>query len=370
MQVILADRNRKIDYTLDLTFPDATSFKFATAPHTISGLGTYTNQLENVGEIRRTLESPVDRVSIGIQNKDRVLGQHVATYWQKWRKAEAVIGRYYRGGSGFAMTEWMERFRGAVQKPNANDLQVTMDIIPDTVSPGLIVANGGLGLLCRFVYKDAKTCGSTSSRLICNHMLKSLEGCDGDLNSHHFGGMEHRNNPDQSPPGGPGNPDDPPDNGGGSGPCPRLDQYVLVKGDGSRPVAKMVCFFTEEDELWNPITRQFHKTRRAKIIKRQPIFELLASNGASGYSSFKHPVLWYKEHATGEPVEKFSPGDPVLGWAKNKLVNTRALLARPSGSHGDVMKISMEDGFIYCYGDSEEKFIVCHNEKPVEGNVS
>lgn len=365
MQAILADQDRKITKTLDVIFPDATSFRFATGPNNlnIAGRGVYTNDLEHVGDINRTIESPVNSVSIGIQNKDRVLGLHVATYWQKWRTAEAVVGRFYRGGPDYALTEWNERFRGVVQRPNADDFQVTFDLIPDTVSPGLIVAIRSLAPNCPWKYKDARTCGSTTSRLVCNHLLKSVEGCDGDDNAHHFGGMEHRANPDVSIPGTGGNEDPGPINP----PCPREDQYVRVRGEDGKPTPKMVCFFTADDWLWNPVRKKFYPTRSATIVRDQPIWELLANTGAVGYSSFRHPVLWYQEHRTGEPVEKFKAGDPVLGVIKKRLANMQAVLSQPTGERGNVMRIEMDaptdEEKVYCYGDSPDKMIVCHNSK-------
>lgn len=368
MQGILADRDRKIANTIDLYFPDATMFRFATGPDNldIPGRGVYQNKLENVGDINRTIESPVNSVSVGIENEDRVLGLHVATYWQKWRTAEAVIGRYYRGGPGLALAEWNERFRGVVQRPNADDLQVTFDLIPDTTAPGLIVANRTLSLTCGFRYKDPKTCASVSTRLTCNHVLKSPAGCDGDANSHHFGGMEHRNNPDVNVPGTGGNPGgDPP----GWHPCPRLDQFVKVKGEDGRPVAKMVCFFSEEDELWNPVRKRFYRTKSARVVKDQPIWELLANTGACGYSSFSHLVLWYQEHG-GEPVKNFKPGDPILGEIKDRLANMSTVLSRDTGERADVMEIRIDaptnEEKVYCYGDSGEKWIVSHNAKNLD----
>lgn len=357
MTSIFAGLDRKADQTIVLSFPDASVFRFATVPLSLGG-HVYDNSLQNVGEIRRSLETATDSVGVGIQNRDRVLGLHVAEHWQKWRKAEAVIGRFYRGGDGLMLTEWVERFRGAVQQPNANDLQVTMDIVIDTVAPGPIVANRTLGLLCPFVYKDPKTCGYTGPLPTCNHNLKSPNGCDGHANSHHFGGMEHRYSTEPAVPGSSGNPDGPP-----IGPiCPRLDQFVLVRGENNKKLAKMVCFFTEQDDLWNPITRRFHRTKRTRIVRDEPIFELISNSGAVGYSSFTHPVLWYRDHA-GEPVSKFTPGDPVLCWIKGRLADTRTVLAQSTGEAGDVMEITMEDGLIYCYGDDPEKLILCHNSK-------
>lgn len=368
MQAIFADDDREIDWTAEITFPDATYFRFATSPLTISS-NAYTNEIESVGEIKQSIDAPVDRVRVALQNKDRVLGTHVATYWQKWRRAGIVIGRLYRGGPGLALSEWTEMFRGSIQKPNANDLQVFFDVITDTVSPGGIITNRTLDPACWFVYKDPSTCGYDGIEPSCNHKLKSPGGCDGKLtgtpglagNSHRFGGMEHRYNPDVSVPGTGGNP------GGDDFPprplCPRIDQYVLVKGEGGERTPLMVGFLTDEHELWNPVTARFHAVRWAKLFENQPIGELIASNGAVGYSSMKHRILWYKEHATGEPLDRFCTGDPVLGWEKNRLRGTRCLIAQERPERGSVMQIEMADGHVYCYGDNPEKLIVCHNRK-------
>lgn len=360
MNSILAASKREIDWTLDLTFPDATEFKFATAPLVLPK-GTYTNDLESVKEIRQTLESPADRVGVAVQNKDRVLGLHVAANWQKWRKAESVIGRYYRDADGLGLSEWKEMFRGVVQQPNANDFQVTFDVIADTLSPGQIVTNRTLGSACPFLFKHLKTCGYTGGLTTCNHLLKSPAGCDGRNNAHHYGGMEHRYMPAVVIPGTGGNPIEPFPPGG----CPRLDQYVRVRGNDNQPIPKMVCFFTEEDELWHPITRTFHKTKSTEIVRGVPIWELVTQFGAVGYSSGSHPIIQDVNDNKGLALHKFTGGENILG-VSDQLIETRALIARDTGEIGDVMRIEMEDGKIYCYGDSPDKLIAAHNTKPIE----
>jgi hypothetical protein len=234
MQNILAASAHGIDQTLQLIFPDATTLRYATAPLNLGG-NVYTNDLENVGEMRYSMDSSIPSVSAGLQNKDRVLGLHVANYWQKWRNAEVIIGRNYYDKVGLGLSEWIEMFHGVVQRPNANDQQVTFDVFEDTITPGLIVCNHTLADPCFWKFKDPKTCAYSGVLTTCDHHLKSSGGCEGRANTHHFGGMEHRYNPDSTTPGSEGNP--PPDDGGG-GPiigCPRLDQYVKVKGpDGQR----------------------------------------------------------------------------------------------------------------------------------------
>jgi hypothetical protein len=360
MQIILSASKRNIDYTLFLSFPDGTSFPFATSPLTIDGI-PYTNDLENVREIYQTLESPTDSVGVAVQNKDGVLGLHVAAHWQKWRKAEAVIGRLYQDADGL-LQAWIEMFRGAVQQPNADDLQVTFDVVPDTIAPGDIVCNQTLAVPCGNVFKDPHTCAYVGPETACNHHLKSKGGCDGRENSHHFGGMEHRYNPDLSVPGTGSNT--------GGGPitgCPRLDQYVLARGRRGEIIPKMVGFVTEEDYLWNPRSGRFHKVKSVQVIPNVPIFETVASNGAVSYSSGSHRVIQSDADERGEAVSRIVLRSPLMTIVGGEMCASFALMTPAAEEIGDVLKIEMADGHIYAAGSTTDKFIIAHNSKlPIE----
>lgn len=362
LNTILTAVDRKIDWTLDINFPDSTNLKFATSPLSIAK-GDYTNDLESVREIRQILQGPTDRVGVAIQNKDRIIGQHVDDNLDLWRKAEAVIGRYYVGGTGMSVTDWIEMFRGAVQIPLANDLQVTFDVITDTVSPGQIVCNRNLGPSCPFKYKDSATCADTSGATDCNHYLKSKSGCDGKPNSEHYGGTEHRYPPTPNVPGTSGNP-----GGGGSGGgpvCPRKDQFVQVRqGNIFGPLP--ADLLKRHHWLLNPITGTYHKVKSAEIVKNQPIWCVKTANGAVGYSSFSHPVLSFREHL-GERVDKLKSDDPVLTLASVILDEDFLTVSHDTGELGDVVRIELEDGHIYCYSAHPGgPYIVCHNVKPLE----
>lgn len=355
MQTILDAPERRIDYTVEISFPNAPVYRFATSPLTINSL-VFTNDLENVGEIRQTLENPVDKVSIGLQNKDRLLGIDIAQNWQQWRHAEAVIGRLYQNKSG-SLAQWVEMFRGAVQQPDASDLQVVFDVVTDTIASGNIVADRTLAVMCPFKYKDPKTCGYTGPLPTCNFLLKSAGGCDGHDNSHHFGGTEHRYQLDVSPP--------MPGGGDGGGiviiTCPRIDQYVLVEGsNGVKP--KMVGFLTEEDKLFNPVSGGFHRIASVELVRDQPIYEVVAVNGAFSYSSPTHKILRSRRDTRGDAVANFFAGDRVLTF-DNGMSNSRIAAARDTGEIADVIRIEMIDGHIYCAGDLPDKFIVSHNYK-------
>lgn len=366
---MLSSPMRDIDWTLQIVFPSS-SLYFATSPIQIGHGGPlYSNHLESVSAIRQTIEAPTDTVSVGIQNKDRVLGLNVAANWQTWRKAMAIVGRnYYATGSNGAHTgseTWIEMFRGAVQRPNADDMLVTFDIIPDTISPGLIVCDRTLGPLCPAVYKDAKTCAYSGGLTTCNHLLRSPDGCDGRSNSHHFMGFEHRYNPDVTAPGTGGNDDD--DGGGSGGPCPRVDQFVRIKGRDGKVEPMMAAFVTDEYEIWNPKLRRFFPIERCRVVRRQTIWELVTAFGAVGYSSAPHPIIRDIDDGVGRGVQTFVPRERVLGVADD-LVQTMAIMARECPEKGDVMQIEMKTDVpeekIYCYGDAPDKMIVCHNWKP------
>lgn len=371
LSTILSAAERDKDYTLDLNFPDpgvAPALHYATSPIASLNGFTYTNDLNGIGEIRQTLESATNRVKVRIQNRDRVAGLHFSSLWTQWRKAEAVIGRIYyeinaatkqRTGT----VAWLELFRGAVQQPQPDDKELGFDVVHDTLSPGQIVCNKSLGILCGWVFKDAKTCAYVGAETLCDHHLKSTGGCEGRANTHHFGGMEHRYEPVPNPPGTGGNLEDPPifDPPG----CPRLDQYVRVRGDDGRPLVKKVCFFTEDDWLWDPIERDFFPTESARVIRNVPIWEMVTASGAVCFSSYSHLVMPNEEHPAGLAAERITRADEVLTEdIAGELLPSFAASSQPSIAKGDVMHIKMKGGHHYACGDRPDRLIVGHNSKP------
>ncbi len=355
MEAILSASKREIDYTLALAFPDET-LHYATASLTVDSV-FYNPYLESVGEVRQTLEAPIDRVEVKVQNKDRVLGLHVAANWEKWRSATAIIGRLYRAEG---LTEWVEVFRGMVQRPDVRDAQnpqVGWDVIPDTLAPGEIVCNRNLSLPCWFVFKDPRTCAYIGVHENCNHLLKSKDGCDGRNNTHHFGGMEHRYPIKENVPGTNGN-----DEGlGGGTACPRLDQYVLVRGLNNAPSPKRVSLLAQTDLLFNPITQTFHRLKSLEIVFDVPIFELNV-DGIISCASGSHPIIQSRVDERGKALASLLRAESALLWLSG-LVDGCVARIRPLPSSA-VMKIEMEDGHIYASGDSSTGFVVAHNVKP------
>lgn len=361
MTTILSSGKRDIDYTIDLVFSDE-DYHFATSPLEDVNSNDYTNEIEGVGEIRQTLEAPTDNVSITLQNKDLVLGQHVAANREKWQTATAVLGRYYyevgADGERTGTNEWIEMFRGSVQRPEVDDKEKTVqfDLIPDTRSEGNIICTTTLAPICPNNFKDAN-CGYSGVLTTCNKRLKSPDGCDGRNNSHRFRGMEHRYNPDVSAPGTGGN------DGGGSGGCPELSQYTRVRGENGEIVVIRVAALTDADWLWDSIERQFFKVRTARIIRDVPIWQIRTFNGAGSHSSFSHRVMPSDEHETGFAAETIERFEAVLTETGERLIHSYAVNSEPTGTRGDVMFIEMEGGHHYSAGDDEDKMVVAHNSK-------
>jgi acetamidase/formamidase len=67
---------------------------------------------------------------------------------------------------------------------------------------------------------------------------------------------------------------------------------------------------------------------------------------------------------TGVRVDSFLPGDRVLTEIRDELRDSMAVTAEDTCERGDVMRIEMADGHIYCVGDTPDEYIVSHNLKP------
>ena len=355
LQSILDSGFYEINKTVELVFPNQASFKLATAPLEILK-GSFTNDVESVSSIKQSLESPTDRVSVRLQNKDRVLGLDIASSWQQWRSAEAIIGRFYDNSSD---SEWIEMFRGTVQAPETDDFSILFDVATDPVAFGRMSFQN-LGDSCGLVFKGQR-CGYAGSETACNHQLKSKDGCDGRNIGHRYGGMEDRSNPDEDAPGTGGNIIVPPDRGVG---CPRLDQYVLVRGDDGSEKAKQVGFLKEQDLLYNPIDREYYPIQSLQLLKQSSIWGLRCSNDAASYSSDSHLVMPHAGHDVGVVITSIETGDAVLTYERGGLCVVTASSSKQIDVQSDVLRIEMSAGHVYCSSDNPNgPFVVAHNSK-------
>lgn len=204
LQDIFALPARNANYLLDITFPLITSLRVATDTLKKSLLD-YENDIEQVSEILRTRDTPINNVNITLQNKNYFYEQHYAANLTEWRMANAVLWRRYESPDGSLVSD-REMFRGAIEKPQASDNSYTFSfqIIPDSVARGRIVAARSLAPSCQFVFKDPFTCAYTGPETVCDHTLKG--DCTKYGNTPHYGGMQAFSNPAPTPPGAGGNP--------------------------------------------------------------------------------------------------------------------------------------------------------------------
>lgn len=358
--------------TLDLYLANSSEIHVATEAFTIDSID-YTDDLRKADEIKESIFSPTDRVNVTIQNVDKVFGPTITA--EDLVKAEAIVGRYYRDPKGVLPAVWVELFRGEARPTDLDELEAKIEILHDLTAAGYCVANWALAENCQLVYKGPD-CRSTSTEPSCNKRRKSPMGCAGktdigDDETHEFGfgGMEF---PDVQVPSVPvgGGSGDPGGSTGGGGDgwihnCPRVDQWIPASGPHAEIETKLAGSITRRDWLWNPLLRRFSKVRSAVIIRNVPIWQVESAMGVSGFSSVSHPVFPHREHE-GLPVADIPGGSPLLLWRRNSdLVNNAVHRSRDTGTRGDVVRIELEDGHVYAYGDSEDIFIVCHNSKQI-----
>lgn len=355
LQDLLDLPNCETQTTLDLTLADTTQIHVATADLTV-GAVNYTADLRKAGELKQTVYSPPDRGGVIIQNVDKVFGGIVVA--EDLIKAAAVIGRHHADPSGVLPSVWVELFRGEAMPLAIDESQVQIEILGDMVAAGYCIGSDTLAENCQSPFKHPLTCGYSGIETTCNKKRKSKLGCLGRANEHRFFGMEY---PDIQIPaigvlsGGTSPP--------GHQTCPRVDQYVLVQGRWSQPDAVRVSDLTLLHRLFNPKTRTYHRIRSLEVISGQPIWEAWADNGVVTKSSFTHRLIWYAEHESGEPACNTVTGDPILTWTGD-LEQSTLTRSRDTGETGDVMRIEMADGHIYCSGDDADSgYIVCHNSK-------
>lgn len=366
LQALLDLRSCNTQTTLSLYPITGSPVHIATDEFTADGKN-FAPDLRGTEDIQQSINATPSRVNVEAQNVDKAFGILLAS--GNLAKATAVVGRLFRREDNFAVSEWRELFRGEVIPQEIVDGTAKIEVLHDLVAAGYCVANWSLGENCQLVYGHLGTCGFTVSPTYptCNKKRKSPLGCAGKIvtgtttNEYRFGGMEFPEVQTPDVPIGGGDGDDP----GGDHPyCPTPDQWVPVRGRGWKPVPKRVRELKPSDELYHPIWRTFHAIESATVIPDQPIWGIIADNSARGFSSGSHPVFPHRGHPTGVPVSLMLPDDPLLMWRPDRLDDSKVNDAFDTGQRGDVVRIEMVDGHVYCYSDTPEgPFIVCHNAK-------
>lgn len=353
--------------TLSLIPVSGPPLHFATDKFTTGG-NNYVSNLLKTDEIRQSVFAATDRVNALVENVDKAIGTAIAS--ESLVKAEAIVGRFYRDPANLSTGQWVELFRGQAIPTEVNEADARLEIVNDLAAAGYCVGNWTLAENCQAVYKHAGTCGYAGSEPTCNKKRRSPFGCSGKIvtgtttNEYRFLGMEYPDVQAPAPPAGGGG------GGGvgwGGGSCPRLDQFVLARGDSEFDrVVRLARNIKAGQWLFDPITNGWNRVLKATIVRRQPIWFIEAENGAACYASELHPVLRDRDDPTGRAVKTIDDGEPVLTWSNGQMDDSVAQTVQPTRRLGDVMKIELEGGHIYCAGDDPRHLMVAHNSKPLD----
>lgn len=364
---LLALRSINTQTTLDIIPTSGPPIYLATDAFTANS-HDYIPELRQCDQIQQSIAVSTNRVVARIQNIDKVFGGSI--FDEEWTKAEAIVGRLFRDEQDFTVDEWAELFRGQVIPIEITENEAVIEIVHDLTAAGYVIANSTLAENCQWVFKQSDTCGYSGGETACNHMRRSLLGCQGRANEYRFGGMEF---PDPQTPEPPSGPVDTPAGGGGDIPgfptCPRSDQYILVRGDSEfNRVARRAKHVKAGDHIWDPINQGWNTVVSAQLVAGQQIWEVTAANGAKTYVTETHPVIRDIADADGCGVKWLKPGAGVLTWSNGRAVQSVAKIVRRTQQRADVVMIETTGNHIFCSGERPEAMIAGHNNvKPVGG---
>jgi hypothetical protein len=265
-------------------------------------------------ELRQTIENPVDRVSVSIQNVDRNLGINIIQNLRNYKFADGLIQRMYRDIRDPSISQTKTIFHGLVTEVGVDEKIATFSFSPDYIAFGNCVA------------------------------AETISGAEWK-----FPGL-----PTPTEPGGGGD-----DGGGVIFTCPSVDDFVWV-GKNTQMQARLVKI---GDKLWNPINQTYSTVTKAEIILNQRIIRIETANKCVSRSSETHKLIIDFNDNVGTKVCNLQEKDLVLTYSNFQLEMSSIVSIREDGFE-DVVWIELETGNrIYCSGSDYKKGIVAHNAK-------
>jgi hypothetical protein len=282
---------------------------------TTIGGNTYLPDLQATDELRQSIENPVDRVSVTIQNVDTDLGIELITNPEKFMFAEATIPRLYRNSRDYSDSQLKTLFRGVVTAVDADEKQVKFEFSPDYVAFGACVAADTFtGDEWKFPELPVSTPPGTGDDIIII----------------------------------------------GDPTCPAVSDFIPVDRNG---FVVRAGDLKVGDIVWNPVAAKFSTVTKAEIIRNQAIWKTTALNGRFARSSNTHKLIADLADAVGSPLYKLKRRDPVLTFLKY-CDQSEIFTIVPDGFE-DVIWIELDGERIYASGtDPKLGFLVAHNRKP------
>ena len=158
--------------------------------------------------------------------------------------------------------------------------------------------------------------------------------------------------------------------GTGVGGCPQVDQYVWTLGMEAIRASKLV---DTESPIYNPLTRNFNKVKRARILRNQPLVQLGTAKEIKNVVSTTHQIIRNTADLTGISLLRYGTQKDILSFDEGKLGKVRhwniysdILTEMIDVGFGDVVELELETEWIYVSGSTKKEGIVAHNRKDPE----
>lgn len=154
--------------------------------------------------------------------------------------------------------------------------------------------------------------------------------------------------------------------------CPHIDQYIWIEGMQAVKASNLI---DTNIPVYNPLTRNFNRVRKARLLPNQSIVKLTTAKGIENIVSTTHQIIRNTADRTGASLMRYDVNQEILsfdegktGKNKNWSIYDDVLIARTEFGFGDVVEIELEDEWIYASGSTEQAGIVAHNRKQFDPN--
>lgn len=217
------------------------------------GLIAYNNAISSVDDLRTSIESSIDRITINCQNVDSLLGFQLASNLRLLDYAVAEYGRIYQSLRNPSLLEDIpQMFRAVLANAEVNETRMSFEVIVDYESLGSIIASRSLSPLS--AWRGLNGIEVTAAGTVTNPKTRLDFIANG--KEYEFGGWEFFEEPASNLPGTGGNP-----GGGGSGTCFTRDTkiwtpsgeiaFTELKDRFDKGVRSIVSFNPQTGEIEN-----------------------------------------------------------------------------------------------------------------------
>lgn len=284
----------------------------------------YDNYIRSVDDLRSSIDSAIDRITLNCQNVNSLLGFNLASNLRLLDYAIADYGKVYQSLRNPALVEDIPQvFRGVLANAEASEQSISFEFIVDYESLGQILASRSLSPRSWWTHKNGIECTSVSNLGECP---RSREGCRLRGVEHEFGGWEFFEEPVSALPGSGGN-----DGGGiGIGEECFTGETLVWTPDGDIPIAELRSRLQSGKNSvysFDPFSGEIIEDRIVEVFEHQ--------TGGFFTFEFQHAVVnvtpehrFLVNFGLFRAADKLNRNDtvkivPNKKWQKSKLVKLR-----------------------------------------------